>query len=361
MRVLEIIADGYPGGGTTHILQILRGLRGSSLSLGLVTQSGSYLFNTARSLGIPCFGVNFFRSRLDVSVPLNLRHIVRDFRPQLVHVHGGRAAFFHSVARTKVPTVYTVHGYNFLEKSPHLVRRLALNAERIASQHADRVIFVSTHEARVAQNYNLLADSKHGVVVHNSVPLTEIPRARPSGTKHIGFVGRLEYQKDPLLFLEILKYLPLDYTATLVGGGALEDEVKVKIERLSLCKRVRMLGPLPYRETLEALSSLTTIIMTSRWEPFGLVAAEALAAGVPVVAPNIGGLNEVIETGRSGLLVDSRAPDQFARAVVQVTEDVELRQRIIESGRARAYSLFSEERMLSEIYKVYRQVADGEH
>ena len=59
MRVLEIVADGSPGGGTTHILQILKGLSDFT-SFELVAQSGSYLLQVAQKLGIPCHGVDFF-------------------------------------------------------------------------------------------------------------------------------------------------------------------------------------------------------------------------------------------------------------------------------------------------------------
>src|SRR3712207_2688788 len=139
MRILEIVADGAPGGGTTHVLQILRGLGGTD-SLGLVTQANSYLFDEARSLGIECFGVDFFRSRVDARVPVKLHRFVRKFDPQLVHVHGSRAGFFHAGAATRVPTVYTVHGYHFLHKGPVFVRWLALNAERVANRRAKRVV-----------------------------------------------------------------------------------------------------------------------------------------------------------------------------------------------------------------------------
>jgi glycosyltransferase involved in cell wall biosynthesis len=260
---------------------------------------------------------------------------------------------------TKVPTVYTVHGYHFLDKSLRLVRWLALNAERMAGHRADRVIFVSNNDARIAQDYGLLADPKQGVVIYNSASLAEIPRAKPSESKHIGFIGRLEYPKDPLLFLEVLERLP-GHTATIVGGGALEDEVRAKIERLSLCERVRMLGPLPYRETLSVLSSLSAVVLTSRWEGLPHSPLEAMVSGVPVVATNVGGLNEVIESGRSGLLVERRSADDLARAVMQVTEDAALREHIIENGRARVHALFSEEQMLSGIHKVYRRMAHGE-
>ncbi len=352
MRVMQIVADGGPGGGTTHVLQVLRGL-GTIRSLGLITQRNSYLFDEAASLGIECFGLDFFRSRLDVRVSRKLRQIVQDFQPQLIHAHGGRAGFFCALAAPKVPMVYTVHGYHFLHKRPRIVRYLALRAERMVARHADNIIFVSNHDMKVAQDCKLLLDPNRGNVIYNGIPLAEIPRAESPVQRRIGFIGRLVHQKDPLLFLEVMERLP-DYSAVIVGAGDLEDKVRVEIERRGL-SRVRMLGGLPRSEALEELSQLQTIVMTSRWEGLPILPLEAMQAGVPVVATNVGGLDEIIENGRSGLLVDGRSVGEMVRAVEQATEDLALRNRIVENARLRVRDIFSEEQMWSGLREVYRQ------
>jgi glycosyltransferase involved in cell wall biosynthesis len=354
MRALEIIADGDPGGGTAHVLQILRGFS-EVHSLGLITQANSYLSKEAHSLGIKCFGVNFFRSRADARVPFELRKIVRKFEPQLVHVHGGRAGFFCALAAINTPIVYTVHGYHFPQKRPLLIRWLALNAERVASWSADRVLFVSNYDARVAQAHRLLPNLKQSVVVSNGISFAQIPRAKPVARKHIGFVGRLEYQKDPLLFLDVMERLP-DYSATIVGGGALGDEVRKEIKHRNLSS-VRMLGALPQSESFQELSKLHTVIMTSRWEGLPLLPLEAMWSGVPVVATNVGGLSEIIENEKSGLLINSRSADDLALAVMRLTDDLALRESIVDNARRRVQTLFSEARMLSEIDKTYQEVA----
>lgn len=354
MRILQVVADGDPGGGTTHVLQILKGLS-ETYSLGLVTQKDSYLLNEGQRIGIPTYGVDFFRSRLDLRVPFQLHRIVREFGAQMVHAHGGRAAFFYSLAPSKVPFVYSVHGYHFLHKSPP-VRRLALSAERAAARRAQRVVFESEHDSRIARVYGMLRGSAQSTIVPNSIPLSEIRVPRLNQPRHIGLVGRLEYQKDPILFLEVLEQLP-GYTATIAGGGALEKEVGDELRRRGLTGTVEMLGTLTHAETLRVVSSLRTVVMTSRWEGLPNLPLEAMWTGVPVVATNVGALDEIIENEKNGLLVDGRSPDDIARAVRRVTEDAALRERIVKNARDRVRSMFSEERMLADLREIYRQAA----
>jgi glycosyltransferase involved in cell wall biosynthesis len=352
MRVLQVIADGSPGGGTTHVLQILTGLRRQH-SFGLITQDKSYLLREGRNLGISSFGIEFFRSRIDPRVPIRIRQIVGNFRPDVVHAHGGRAAFFCALGRLRPRMVYTVHAYHFVDKSPAF-RSLAIASERWMSRRTAHTIFVCNYDRRLAEKYSLLRKEATRSVIPSGIALSQIPRAAPSSSRHIGFIGRLEHQKDPLLFLAVLERLP-ECTATLVGGGRLDDQVRAKIALCGL--QARVLGPLSHDQALKILSTLGVLLMTSRWEGLPLLALEAMCAGVPIVATSVGGMPEIIEDGRSGMLVRTRSPDDIAAAVRKLTEDLPFRESIIRNARERVQRLFSEERMLREIQSVYEEVS----
>jgi len=357
MRILQVVADGNPGGGTTHVAQILEGLREdySLGSLGLVTQRDSYLLHHAEKLGVPVYGLDFFQSRLAPRVPLRLREIFRKFDPHLVHLHGGRAAFFAALASPDAPTIYSVHGYHFLHKNP-VIRRLALSAERLAAHRTIEIVFESRYDASVAEAHRIASATGRKAIIPNAVPLPELTEAR-TNPRHVGFVGRLERQKDPSLFLDVMKRLP-EYSATIIGGGALKGAVEAEIKRRGL-SNVMMLGALPHAEHLKALPKFGVVVMTSRWEGLPILPLEAMWLRVPVVAANVGALDDIIEHEKSGLLVDSRSPDEFASAIRRLAEDAALRERIIKNGRDRIRSHFSEERMLTEIRNLYGRIAKG--
>jgi glycosyltransferase involved in cell wall biosynthesis len=354
MRVLEIVADGNPGGGTTHVLQILRGL-GSTHSMGLITHSRSYLFHQAEVLDIPSYGLHFFRCRLNLAVSFHLNKIYSEWKPDLIHVHGGRAGLFHTITGTTVPTVYTVHGFHFLHKSIG-IRWLATFIEGVIISRANRIIFVSEHDAEIARACKILPENKPTTIIHNGIHLRKVQEDHTTSAKHVGFVGRLEYQKDPFLFLDALEHLS-DYTATMVGGGSLESAVKREITHRDLAKRVRQVGPLSHQDSLQILSTFDVLLLTSRWEGLPLVVLEAMCAGVPVVAVNVSGLSEIIEHKKNGLLVDERSGQALAWAVRAAVENHELRRDMIDQARQHVRNRFSEENMLSEIQKIYAAMA----
>ena len=354
MRVLQIVADGNPGGGTTHVLQILRGFR-STHSMGLITQSQSYLFQQAGVLDIPSYGLHFFRSRLNLAISFHLNKIYSEWKPDLIHVHGGRAGLFHAIIGTTVPTVYTVHGFHFSHK-PTGIRWLATYVEGIIISRAKRIIFVSEHDAKIARACKILPENKPITIIHNGIQFRKMPGGQTIPAKHVGFIGRLEYQKDPFLFLDALEHLP-DYTATMVGGGSLESAVKQEITHRNLGKRVCQVGPLSHAESLQLLSTFDVLLLTSRWEGLPLVVLEAMSAGVPVVAVNVSGLSEIIEHEKNGLLIDERSGQALAWAVRAAVENQELRTEMINQAYQHVRNRFSEENMLSEIRKIYAAMA----
>lgn len=355
MRVLQLVASGDIGGGTNHVWQILRGLR-EVCSLSLITQSESFLYRKAVESGLPCIGVDFFSGRLDPRVPVRLRRALAELKPQVVHVHGGRAAFFWALAGSALPSIYTVHGFHFVHK-PALIRLFAIAAERLALRRASHVVFVSRYDQELALTSRLIPTWKSSSLIHNGIPCLRQEAPAQPGAGLIGFVGRLEVQKDPLLFLACMQELP-EYRAVIIGAGASEEEVRREIERLGLSGRVTMRGALSHEATMNAMRELQVLVMTSRWEGLPLIALEAMWRGIPVVATDVGGMSEIIESGRSGILVQERTALALAAAVRGVSEDSSLRAELVQEASGRVERLFSEQAMLSRLRTLYEEFAD---
>jgi len=349
-RVLLIIADGNPGGGTTHVLEILRGLS-SQYEFGLVTQSNSYLFHEANQIGIARYSTYFFTSRLDLRIVRKLKNFHDDFQPDLVHVHGARAGWLFSLAHRQSHIIYTVHGYHFVHK-PFIQYCASILIERFISKQVKEEIFVSRFDAEIARKHSLLAETTSWSVIHNGIALVEEIETK-AHTKHVGFVGRLVPDKDPLLFLDVASRLR-DFQITMIGGGELERAVNEKILGYNLTN-VHMLGTLHHNQVLEELPKFSVVIITSRWEGLPYLPMEAMWRQVPVVAINVGGIGEIIENEESGLLVNNRSADELARAVRRLEQEPGLREQIVQQGRVRVKELFSSTQMLGKIQGVYER------
>jgi glycosyltransferase involved in cell wall biosynthesis len=348
-RILHVIADGAPGGGTTHVLVLLRRLS-EAWELGLATQGDSYLVRTAQALGIECFPIEPFGGLAAWRVPAHLRRIVRSLRPDLIHAHGSRAAFLLARASPQAPVVQTLHGLHLLHRSP-LARWPAVMAQRYTNRRAAFTIFVSEADFRLARERGLAPPVHQCRVIHNGIPPEGGREASAPISHHVGFLGRLEYPKDPLLFLEAMALLP-DCTGEMVGGGSLEAEVHEAI-RTRGTANVQARGALPHDEALRRLRRFSAMLVTSRWEGLPVGILEAMREGVPVVAPRLPGIEEVIEDGISGLLIDSRSPGELAGGVRRVMDDLRLRKRLIAGGTRRIREHFSEDEMVRSLQEVY--------
>jgi hypothetical protein len=149
VRLLQAVGDGRPGGGTTHVLQLIEELgRDWQGEMHLVSQSGSYALERAAALGIDSHGLDFMEGgRFNPRTWRGLRRLIRELEPDLIHAHGARAALPLTAARTGSgpALVYSVHGYHFPAKAGG-VRSLALLAERWCSARAEATVFVCEHD-----------------------------------------------------------------------------------------------------------------------------------------------------------------------------------------------------------------------
>ena len=142
------------------------------------------------------------------------------------------------------------------------------------------------------------------------------------------FVGRIQPLKAPDLAIRTVARMNRDDVILVIVGGASghdgEDEAQ-RVRRLAaelgLGDRVRFVPPRPHHILSSYYRAADVVLVPSRSESFGLVALEAAACGVPVVASAVGGLLNVVHDGVTGVLVDGRDPARYARAISQLLDD----------------------------------------
>jgi glycosyltransferase involved in cell wall biosynthesis len=178
------------------------------------------------------------------------------------------------------------------------------------------------------------------VVIPNAVDVDAAPRARLEGDPpRIVTVGRLAAPKDALTLVRALAALgPLPFRAVLVGDGPDRAEVEAAVRSLGLADRVELAGSRADVPDLLAAADLFVLSSRSEGAPFSIL--EAMAAGLPVVASEVGGVAELVAHGETGLLVPAGDPAPLADALRTLLVDPGLRSRLGAAGRARARERF---------------------
>jgi glycosyltransferase involved in cell wall biosynthesis len=200
---------------------------------------------------------------------------------------------------------------------------------------------------------------EHSFVAPSAERVAEVRRehAIPAGAPVVGAVSRffpvkgIRYLVDA--FPAVLRDRP-DARLLLVGQGPEDDALRGQAAALGIGDRVSFAGF--QRDSAAYAGSFDVAVVPSLEEGFGLVAVEAMALGVPVVASRVDGLVEVITDERSGLLVPPADPSAIAAAVLRVLGDSELRRRLSDGGRAES-TRFGLDRYTGRLTELYQELA----
>ncbi len=173
----------------------------------------------------------------------------------------------------------------------------------------------------------------------------------------IGYAGRLEIEKGAVFLIDVFAgVLEAEPNARLVliGDGSARRAVEARLRELDLADRVELMGWRSRGAVEERLRTVAVQAVPSQWEePFGLVAAEALMRGTPVVVSDSGGLREIVRHGQTGLRVPPSDPDAWVDALVSLLRGSERSRRFSAAGRRDAEARFSEQLWLDRIEQLY--------
>lgn len=289
------------------------------------------------------------------------RRALRHVRPAIVDLHEepyslAVAAALRAVraeASTAKVCVYTAQ--NIRKRYPPPLRQL----ERRALAAADAAYPCSTEAGEVlrAKGYD---GPLHVLPLGVSTPPA---RARPQRPPVVGFVGRIESYKGPHLALRAFALgAPVEARLVFVGSGPAEESLRIEARELGVEERVDFAGALSQEATLQRIGELAVLVApsltTKSWkEQFGRVAAQAMIAGVPVVASDSGSLPEVV--GDGGIIVPEGDVEALAAQVGGLLRDEARWSEVAQAGRARALEHLTWERVAEGCHRMYEAVLAG--
>ena len=343
-------------GSEAHLLTLLPDLRARGWDIRFVhlheNEPGAAEFaQRLTEAGVPVEGIRLLRAAGPVAFAPVLR-LVRRAKPQILHTHLVHADFYGLVAGTlaRVPVrVSTKHGFNSFRE-----RRTFALADRGVARLAHLQIAISGGLARyLAETEGF--DEAAFEVVHYGIATGPEPAPYAGGSRLL-CVGRLVPVKgiETLLraFAAALREQP-DLTLDIAGDGPLRAELESLATDLGLAGSVRFLGRV---EGIGAeMEKAAAVVVPSLGEGFGMVALEAAERGRPVIASAVGGLPEIVDDGRTGVLVPSRDVPVLAAAMVEMVRDPARAAALGRAARERALAEFSLARCADRIDALYRE------
>lgn len=370
IRILQVLASGAVGGGTTHLLSLVGGLDPERFELHVAASDDGPLLGDLARFGIRVHAVPMTR-KLNPLAVLRLWGIILRERIDQVHFHGTRAGLAACPAAllSGRPRIYTVHGWSFHPRGSALLERLARALERGIASASQRVICVGESDRNLGLRLGVLAERQSRVIPNGVLPEAFLPREedRLAVRQELGLdedgvlvsvFGRLTEQKGQKTLLEAASRLPgRNLRFMLVGDGEDREMLERFAQDRGLGDRVIFTG---FRSDVPRLLAATdVVVLPSLWEGLPICLLEAMAARRPVVATAVDGSVEVVLPGETGLLVPPEHPQALAEAIAFMVDHPEARSRFGAHGQERVHQRFSLSEMLRATGEVYLELASG--
>lgn len=362
VRVMHVVFSLEPGGMEFGVVKLVNGLDPRRVQSAICSTTPSVALKGLVSASVPVHQLNR-RNGNDVRLIWALQRLFRRERPDVVHTHGWGTLLEGMLAARLAGVPAVVHG----EHGTLQLKRHQRWLQRQAWLSADRVLSVSSRLAeRMTSEMRLPAERV--TTIRNGVDLTRFSSTSRSVAREtleipaealvFGTVGRLVPVKDHGTLLEAFARVTkdgIDAFLLISGEGPLRAPLLARAQELGVHDRVRFLG---HRRDVETvLAALDVFVLSSVSEGLSNTILEAMASGLPVVATRVGGADELVLDGETGLLVSPAAPDAMAATLRRLAADEGGRRSMGTAARHRVEREFALSAMVERYETLYVDLA----
>lgn len=344
-RVLIVFSSGKIGGAERSLTRMARVSSIEEMDYRLATCGvGTEWCEWAQTEGLsaacyPVFGGLF----------INLWHLVRfirecwRWRPDVVYVVGIRAAGLVRGLRMLFPRFAVVHGVrSTFPPGTRLAFRMKVS-ERLFARKTDHYIANSYAGAESLVNIARIPNEKVSVIRNGVAPSSVLPPCLRIRERSVAVVANLNQYKGHVEFfdvVELVKRAVPDVKFLFIGRDDSAGSVRRALHDRGLADTIALIGFVPCPDAIVATTRVFALPSTQiEGSPTAVI--EALMLGIPVVAYAIGGLSEIVESGRTGILVPAGSKEAFAHALVRLLLEEEINERYSTAARADAAARFS--------------------
>lgn len=294
----------------------------------------------------------------DLQALWQLRTVIKNLQPDILAAHSSKAGAIGRIVGgyLRIPTVFTAHSWSFTDGVPPKKQFIYRHLEKAVQPLTTKIITVSEYDRKLALAKRIAPTHKM-MTIHNGIELltenNQIEHSRQEGPL-IVMVARFEVPKRQDLLLEALSELTdIPWQLHFIGDGSLRPLLEKYVAEHNLMGRVQFLGNRMDITTLLAKSQL--FVLLSDWEGLPISIIEAMRAGLPVIATNVGGVNELIVDGEHGFLIERNEKSLLKTRLRQLLSDEVLRAKMGNNSERHFLRYFTFSPMYQKTLFVYEQ------
>ena len=306
----------------------------------------------------------------DLNSYYEIKRFLQTFQPEVVHTHSAKAGLLGRMAADAVcvpAIVHTVHGAPFHPYQSWFARRVFRDCEECAARHCHALISVADAMTDLLVDAGIAPREKFTTIYSGMdvEPFLAANEQRQQTRAELGFrddhvvigkIARLFHLKGHRYLIQAASHVARrcpQVRFLLVGDGRLRRDLERQIAAAGLSDRFVFTGLVSPSRIPALIGAMDVVVHVSLREGLARALPQALIAGKPVVSYDVDGAREVVRPGETGFLVPPQQIDLLADALIQLTEDAPLRERLGGQGRALCTEPFRHEHMTARIREVY--------
>ncbi len=392
-KILYIVTQPEFGGAQRYIFDLTKELRGDFdvvVAAGQPNELPTLLRKCekkeikTRRLKYLCRNINPIK---DILAVFEIKKLLEEETPDIVHLNSSKAGVLGSLAsflirvyprsylpdirlrrsrwragpRLSASTVYTVHGWVFLEPLDIIKKTIYFIVEWLAGQMRNATIVLSEKEKNISLKFRISKPENTFLIRHGIKPPEFIDRiaAREqfkikNGDFAVGTVANFYPSKGLEYLIEAARAALPKAKFYIIGEGAERKKLEALIKKYKLEQKVFLLGAIPKAQ--KYLKAFDLFVLPSLKEGFPYAVIEAMHAGLPIISTNVGGIPEIITNQKNGILVPPKKPKILAEKINELIKNYKFAEQLGMRAVIAAQEQFSLEKMVDQTKKVYLQL-----
>lgn len=347
-KILFLITQSVLGGAQKYVFDLATGLDKEKYEVAVAAGGDGELFEKLKAADIQVFKRKCLKRPIcptcDIEAYFKLKKLFLSWQPDILHLNSSKVSILGSLAARNLPikVIYTVHGSVFQPPFSSFIRKFFLWLEKWTAKYKDKIICVSENDRQLWLKFNV-APAEKLVTIHNGIDLNmdfllkDEARRKILGDAFerfkdyqiVGFIGYFYPDKNLAtlikaadLILHAPKLNDKKIIFAIIGSGPQEKDLKYQVSCFKFQERFLFLGALP--EAQKYLKAFDVFTYPSVKEGLPYTILQAMAAGTPIIASDVGGIPEMITDNFNGFLIKPQDYEALAEKILQVLENPEL-------------------------------------